>query len=231
MDAKGAATLAQTKAEEAYNAATSAKTELLTMKTDVEALKAGGILQESITIYVNRETGSDENAGTTSGTAFQTLDKALQVAKQYQMATIRLTAGQTFTASETVSGIGTGVILWGNNIDFRSTSNTVQTVIDANVCALLGTGTFTGVQINGFFTATRSDITLSSCKAEDLTVSAGTTVSMKNCELASVSCDFSEMRMAGCTVESAIADNCSMVYMDSALPLQTRQPIMAVCSM
>ena len=222
VDAKGAATLAQTKAEEAYNAATSAKTELLTVKTDVETLKAGGVLQESITIYVNRETGSDENTGTTSGTAFQTLDKALQVAKQYQMATIRLTAGQIFTASETVSGIGTGVILWGNNIDFRSTSNTVQTVIDANVCALLGTGTFIGVQINGFFTATRSDITLSSCKAEDLTVSAGTTVSMKNCELASISCDFSEMRMAGCTVDSTIADNCSMVYMDSATTITNK---------
>lgn len=222
VDAKGAAALAQTKAEEAYNAATSAKTELLTVKTDVESLKNGNVLRESVTIYVNIETGSDENTGTTSGTAFQTLDKALQVAKQYQMATIRLTAGQTFTASETVSGIGTGVILWGNNIDFRSTSNTVQTVIDANVCALLGTGTFTGVQISGFFTATRSDITLSSCKAEDLTVSAGTTVSMKNCELASVSCDFSEMRMAGCTVESAIADNCSMVYMDSATTIANK---------
>lgn len=222
MDAKGAATLAQTKAEEAYNAATSAKTELSTVKTDVEALKAGGVLQESITVYVNRETGSDENTGTTSGTAFQTLDKALQVAKRYQMATIRLTAGQTFTASETVSGIGTGVILWDNNIDFRSTSNTVQAVIDANVCALLGTGTFTGVQINGFFTATRSDITLSSCKAEDLTVSAGTTVSMKNCELASISCDFSEMRMAGCTAENAIADNCSMVYTDSSTTITSK---------
>lgn len=222
VDAKGAAALAQTKAEEAYNAATSAKTELLTVKTDVESLKNGNVLRESVTIYVNIETGSDENTGTTSGTAFQTLDKALQVAKQYQMATIRLTAGQTFTASETVSGIGTGVILWGNNIDFRSTSNNVQAVIDANVCALLGTGTFTGVQINGFFTATRSDITLSSCKAEDLTVSAGTTVSMKNCELASVSCDFSEMRMAGCTVESAIADNCSMVYMDSATTIANK---------
>lgn len=222
VDAKGAATLAQTKAEEAYNAATAAKTELSTVKTDVEALKAGGILQESITIYVNRETGSDENTGTTSGTAFQSLDKALQVAKQYQMATIRLTAGQTFTASETVSGIGTGVILWGNNIDFRSTSNSVQAVIDANVCALLGTGTFTGVQMNGFFTATRSDITLSSCKAEDLTVSAGTAVSMKNCELAFVSCDFSEMRMAGCTVGNAIADNCSMIYMDSATTIANK---------
>ena len=222
VDAKGAAILAQTKAEEAYNAATSAKTELLTVKTDVESLKNGNVLRESVTIYVNIETGSDENTGTTSGTAFQTLDKALQVAKQYQMATIRLTAGQIFTASETVSGIGTGVILWGNNIDFRSTSNTVQTVIDANVCALLGTGTFTGVQISGFFTATRSDITLSSCKAEDLTVSAGTTVSMKNCELASVSCDFSEMRMAGCTVESAIADNCSLVYMDSATTIANK---------
>ena len=165
---------------------------------------------------------SDESFGSASGTAFQTLDKALQVAKQYQMATIRLTAGQIFTASETVSGIGTGVILWGNNIDFRSTSNSVQTVIDANVCALLGTGTFIGVQINGFFTATRSDITLSSCKAEDLTVSAGTTVSMKNCELASISCDFSEMRMAGCTVDSTIADNCSMVYMDSATTIANK---------
>lgn len=218
----GAVSLAQLKAEEAYNAATSAKTELITVKTDVEALKAGGVLQESVTIYVNRETGSDENTGTTFGKAFQTLNKALEVAKQYQMAIIWLTAGQTFTASEMVSGIGTGVILWGNNIDFRSTSNTVQAVIDTNVCALLGTGTFIGVQINGFFTATRSDITLSSCKAEDLTISAGTTVAMKNCELASISCDFSEMRMAGCTVKNAIADNCSMVYMDSATTIANK---------
>ena len=239
--AKGAAdagtvSLAQLKAEEAYNAATSAKTDaqnakstvetmqtqLDTVKTDVESLKNGNVLRESVTIYVNRETGRDENTGVTSGTAFQTLDKALQLAKQYQMATIRLTAGQTFTASETVSGIGTGVILWNQSIDFRSTSNTVPAVIDANVCALLGTGTFIGVQINGFFTATRSDITLSRCKAEDLTVSAGTTVSMKNCELASISCDFSEMRMAGCTVDSAIADNCSMVYTDSSTTIASK---------
>ena len=185
----GTVSLVQFKAEEAYDAATSAKTDAQTandkadtLKTDVENLKNRSVLQESVTIYVNHETGSDANAGTTSGTAFQTLDKALQVAKQYRAATIRLAAGQTFSASETVSGIGTGVILWGNNIDFRSTSNTVQAIIDANVCVLLGTGTFTGVQINGFFTATRSDITLSSCKAEDLTVSAGTKVSMKNCE-------------------------------------------------
>ena len=95
-------------------------------------------------------------------------------------------------------------------------------VIDANVCALLGTGTFIGVQINGFLTATRSDITLSRCKAEDLTVSAGTTVSMKNCELASISCDFSEMRMAGCTVDSAIADNCSMIYTDSSTTITSK---------
>ena len=239
--AKGAAdagtvSLAQLKAEEAYNAATSAKTDaqnakstvetmqtqLDTVKTDVESLKNGNVLRESVTIYVNRETGRDENTGVTSGTAFQTLDKALQLAKQYQMATIRLTAGQTFTASETVSGIGTGVILWNQSIDFRSTSNTVPAVIDANVCALLGTGTFIGVQINGFFTATRSDITLSRCKAEDLTVSAGTTVSMKNCELASISCDFSEMRMAGCTVDSAIADNCSMIYTDSSTTITSK---------
>lgn len=239
--AKGAAdagtvSLAQLKAEEAYEAATSAKsdaqtakstvetmqTKLDTVKTDVESLKNGNVLRESVTIYVNRETGSDENTGATSGTAFQTLDKALQLAKQYQMATIRLTAGQTFTASETVSGIGTGVILWNQSIDFRSTSNTVPAVIDANVCALLGTGTFIGVQMNGFFTATRSDITLSRCKAEDLTVSAGTTVSMKNCELASISCDFSEMRMAGCTVDSAIADNCSMIYTDSSTTITSK---------
>lgn len=239
--AKGAAdagtvSLAQVKAEEAYEAATSAKsdaqaakstaetvrTQLDTVKTDVESLKNGNVLRESITIYVNRETGRDENTGVTSGTAFQTLDKALQLAKQYQMATIRLTAGQTFTASETVSGIGTGVILWNQSIDFRSTSNTVPAVIDANVCALLGTGTFIGVQMNGFFTATRSDITLSRCKAEDLTVSAGTTVSMKNCELASISCDFSEMRMAGCTVDSAIADNCSMIYTDSSTTITSK---------
>lgn len=239
--AKGAAdagtvSLAQIKAEEAYEAATSAKsdaqaakstaetvrTQLDMVKTDVESLKNGNVLRESITIYVNRETGSDENTGATSGTAFQTLDKALQLAKQYQMATIRLTAGQTFTASETVSGIGTGVILWNQSIDFRSTSNTVPAVIDANVCALLGTGTFIGVQMNGFFTATRSDITLSRCKAEDLTVSAGTTVSMKNCELASISCDFSEMRMAGCTVDSAIADNCSMIYTDSSTTITSK---------
>lgn len=239
--AKGAAdagtvSLAQVKAEEAYEAATSAKsdaqaakstaetvrTQLDTVKTDVESLKNGNVLRESITIYVNRETGRDENTGVTSGTAFQTLDKALQLAKQYQMATIRLTAGQTFTASETVSGIGTGVILWNQSIDFRSTSDTVPAVIDANVCALLGTGTFIGVQINGFLTATRSDITLSRCKAEDLTVSAGTTVSMKNCELASISCDFSEMRMAGCTVDSAIADNCSMIYTDSSTTIASK---------
>ena len=239
--AKGAAdagtvSLAQIKAEEAYEAATSAKTDAQTakstaetvrtqldmVKTDVESLKNGNVLRESVTIYVNRETGRDENTGVTSGTAFQTLDKALQLAKQYQMATIRLTAGQTFTASETVSGIGTGVILWNQSIDFRSTSNTVPAVIDANVCALLGTGTFIGVQINGFFTATRSDITLSRCKAEDLTVSAGTTVSMKNCELASISCDFSEMRMAGCTVDSAIADNCSMIYTDSSTTITSK---------
>lgn len=239
--AKGAAdagtvSLAQLKAEEAYEAATSAKsdaqtakstvetmqTKLDTVKTDVESLKNGNVLRESVTIYVNRETGSDENTGATSGTAFQTLDKALQLAKQYQMATIRLTAGQTFTASETVSGIGTGVILWNQSIDFRSTSNTVPAVIDANVCALLGTGTFIGVQMNGFLTATRSDITLSRCKAEDLTVSAGTTVSMKNCELASISCDFSEMRMAGCAVDSAIADNCSMIYTDSSTTIASK---------
>lgn len=232
----GAVSLAQLKAEEAYEAATSAKsdaqaakstaetvrTQLDMVKTDVESLKNGNVLRESVTIYVNRETGRDENTGVTSGTAFQTLDKALQLAKQYQMATIRLTAGQTFTASETVSGIGTGVILWNQSIDFRSTSNTVPAVIDANVCALLGTGTFIGVQINGFFTATRSDITLSRCKAEDLTVSAGTTVSMKNCELASISCDFSEMRMAGCTVDSAIADNCSMIYTDSSTTITSK---------
>ena len=232
----GAVSLAQLKAEEAYEAATSAKsdaqaakstaetvrTQLDMVKTDVESLKNGNVLRESVTMYVNRETGSDENTGVTSGTAFQTLDKALQLAKQYQMATIRLTAGQTFTASETVSGIGTGVILWNQSIDFRSTSNTVPAVIDANVCALLGTGTFIGVQINGFFTATRSDITLSRCKAEDLTVSAGTTVSMKNCELASISCDFSEMRMAGCTVDSAIADNCSMIYTDSSTTITSK---------
>ena len=239
--AKGAAdagtvSLAQIKAEEAYEAATSAKTDaqaakstaetvrtqLDTVKTDVESLKNGNVLRESITIYVNRETGRDENTGVTSGTAFQTLDKALQLAKQYQMAIIRLTAGQTFTASETVSGIGTGVILWNQSIDFRSTSDTVPAVIDANVCALTGTGTFIGVQINGFLTATRSDITLISCKAEDLTVSAGTTVSMKNCELASISCDFSEMRMAGCTVDSAIADNCSMIYTDSSTTIASK---------
>ena len=239
--AKGAAdagtvSLAQLKAEEAYHAATSAKTDaqnakstvetmqtqLDTVKTDVESLKNGNVLRESVTIYVNRETGMDENTGVTSGTAFQTLDKALQLAKQYQMAIIRLTAGQTFTASETVSGIGTGVILWNQSIDFRSTSDTVPAVIDANVCALLGTGTFIGVQINGFLTATRSDITLSRCKAEDLTVSAGTTVSMKNCELASISCDFSEMRMAGCTVDSAIADNCSMIYTDSSTTIASK---------
>ena len=232
----GAVSLAQLKAEEAYEAATSAKsdaqaakstaetvrTQLDMVKTDVESLKNGNVLRESVTIYVNRETGSDENTGVTSGTAFQTLDKALQLAKQYQMATIRLTAGQTFTASDTVSGIGTGVILWNQSIDFRSTSNTVPAVIDANVCALLGTGTFIGVQMNGFFTATRSDITLSRCKAEDLTVSAGTTVSMKNCELASISCDFSEMRMAGCTVDSAIADNCSMIYTDSSTTITSK---------
>ena len=240
--AKGAAdagtvSLAQLKAEEAYNAATSAKTDaqnakstvetmqtqLDTVKTDVESLKNGNVLRESVTIYVNRETGRDENTGVTSGTAFQTLDKALQLAKQYQMAIIRLTAGQTFTASETVSGIGTGVILWNQSIDFRSTSDTVPAVIDANVCALLGTGTFIGVQINGFLTATRSDITLSRCKAEDLTVYSGTTVSMKNCELASISCDFSEMRMTGCTVTgSASADNCSMVYTDSSTTIASK---------
>ncbi|MDO4156271.1 MAG: hypothetical protein Q4D37_05775 [Oscillospiraceae bacterium] len=226
----GAVSLAQLKAEEAYEAATSAKTDaqsakntaesmqtqLGTVKADVETLKDGGIQKESATIYVDSEMGNDENAGTTYGTAFQTLGKALQVAKQYQMATVMLTAGQTFSANETVSGIGTGVILWGNNIDFRSTSNTEKAVINANVCALLGTGTFICVQMNGFFTATRSDITMRNCKAEDLTVSAGTTVSMKNCELASISCDFSEMRMASCTIENAIADNCSMVYMDRA---------------
>lgn len=243
--AKGAAdvgtvSLAQLKAEEAYNAATSAKTDaqnakstvetmqtqLDTVKADVEILKNGGSGSETDAeniFFVDNESGNDSNDGKSAVTAWKTLKRAMQMTKKYQIAYLYLTGGQSFSSDETMMGVGTGVIVFDRILHFRSTSETELAIINSHIYAFQGMVSLNGVQTNGVFKAACSNAEMQNCKISDLLISSNTSAHATNCEYDTLTCDFSEMRMTGCTVTgSASADNCSMVYTDSSTTIASK---------
>ena len=117
---RGEVTELKTKAEEAYNTAASAKTDATAANEKVENIKTtvstiqekiivleetttGGVSQGNIALYVNAETGSDEQDGSQSA-PLKTLERALNLSKKYRYTGIYLTSGQTFTTGIVTPG-------------------------------------------------------------------------------------------------------------------------------
>ena len=229
---RGEVTELKTKAEEAYNTAASAKTDATAatekvnqMQTTVTTIQkkvvvleetaSGGIAQGSITLYVNAETGYDEQDGSQSA-PLKTLERALNLSKKYRYTGIYLTSGQTFTTGSFTPG-------W----EFYQISNQVSSIrstdienpakIDSELT--IGTGavcSLWGVIVTGMTHIANSNAIIHNCTLDNLYIEENSNVSVLDSTIRGVLSYFSNVRLAGCTVtEKADAERCCIIYTDS----------------
>lgn len=232
---RGEVTELKTKAEEAYNTAASAKTDATAatekvnqMQTTVTTIQekvvvleetaSGGIAQGSITLYVNAETGSDEQDGSETA-PLKTLERALQISKKYRYTGIYLSSGQTFSAGSDGSvPPGWGFYHISNQaISIRSTDIENPAKIDSELA--IGAGavcTLWGVIVTGMTQIADSNVVLNQCTLDTLYLKENSNVSVLDSTIRGVLGYFSNVRLAGCTVtEQADAERCCIIYTDS----------------
>lgn len=167
-----------------------------------------------INIYVSSD-GNDENDGATAETAVKTLDRAMQLSKNYKSVNVYLAAGQTFTASETIESVGYGLIIMDRHIYFYTFGNGTNPVIDSPVAIMSSTVSFFGVNFpNDIVNVNLSNVTIKNCQIAMLQAER-TICSLENSTLQEASFDFSSIFMVDCNVTNAIADHCSVVYTES----------------
>lgn len=90
-----------------------------------ELQQSFGSMQSAITVYVNSESGSDDNDGNTADTAFATLGKALSAVSYYKSTTINLAAGTYTIPNKDITWICSYISLIGNSAS--------DTVIKGNI--------------------------------------------------------------------------------------------------
>lgn len=229
---RGEVTELKTKAEEAYNTAASAKTDATAANEKVENIKTtvstiqekiivleetttGGVSQGNITLYVNAETGSDEQDGSQSA-PLQTLERALNLSKKYRYTGIYLTSGQTFTTGNFTPGWEFYQIS-NQVISIRSTNIENPAKIDSELT--IGTGavcTLWGVIVTGMTHIANSNAIIHNCTLDNLYIEENSNVSVLDSTIRGVLSYFSNVRLAGCTVtEKADAERCCIIYTDS----------------
>lgn len=229
---RGEVTELKTKAEEAYNTAASAKTDATAANEKVENIKTtvstmqekiivleetttGGVSQGNITLYVNAETGSDEQDGSQSA-PLKTLERALNLSKKYRYTGIYLTSGQTFTTGSFTPGWEFYQIS-NQVISIRSTDIENLAKIDSELT--IGTGAICslwGVIVTGMTHIANSNAIIHNCTLDNLYIEENSNVSMLDSTIRDVLSYFSNVRLAGCTVtEKADAERCCIIYTDS----------------
>lgn len=229
---RGEVTELKTKAEEAYNTAASAKTDATAatekvnqMQTTVTTIQkkvvvleetaSGGIAQGSITLYVNAETGYDEQDGSQSA-PLKTLERALNLSKKYRYTGIYLTSGQTFTTGSFTPGWEFYQIS-NQVISIRSTDIENPAKIDSELT--IGTGavcSLWGVIVTGMTHIANSNAIIHNCTLDNLYIEENSNVSVLDSTIRGVLSYFSNVRLAGCTVtEKADAERCCIIYTDS----------------
>lgn len=229
---RGEVTELKTKAEEAYNTAASAKTDATAANEKVENIKTtvstmqekiivleetttGGVSQGNITLYVNAETGSDEQDGSQSA-PLKALERALNLSKKYRYTGIYLTSGQTFTTGSFTPGWEFYQIS-NQVISIRSTDIENPAKIDSELT--IGTGAICslwGVIVTGMTHIANSNAIIHNCTLDNLYIEENSNVSMLDSTIRDVLSYFSNVRLAGCTVtEKADAERCCIIYTDS----------------
>lgn len=229
---RGEVTELKTKAEEAYNTAASAKTDATAANEKVENIKTtvstmqekiivleetttGGVSQGNIALYVNAETGSDEQDGSQSA-PLKTLERALNLSKKYRYTGIYLTSGQTFTTGSFTPGWEFYQIS-NQVISIRSTGIENPAKIDSELT--IGTGavcSLWGVIVTGMTHIANSNAIIHNCTLDNLYIEENSNVSMLDSTIRGVLSYFSNVRLAGCTVtEKADAERCCIIYTDS----------------
>ena len=229
---RGEVTELKTKAEEAYNTAASAKTDATAANEKVENIKTtvstmqekiivleetttGGVSQGNIALYVNAETGSDEQDGSQSA-PLKTLERALNLSKKYRYTGIYLTSGQTFTTGSFTPGWEFYQIS-NQVISIRSTEIENPAKIDSELT--IGTGAICslwGVIVTGMTHIANSNAIIHNCTLDNLYIEENSNVSMLDSTIRGVLSYFSNVRLAGCTVtEKADAERCCIIYTDS----------------
>ncbi|UPT93858.1 hypothetical protein J4G48_0031605 [Bradyrhizobium barranii subsp. apii] len=138
------------------------------------------VLTASANYYVNGSTGSDSNDGLSSGAAFATLQKAMDVIAALDCSTFDLAvnvANGTYAALVLKSYLGSGAVTFqGNNASPSSV------VISASGAALSTTA------VGGRFTV--SGFRVQSSTAQDVAVSSATSVTLQNMEYNGSSANF-----------------------------------------
>ncbi len=229
---RGEVTELKTKAEEAYNTAASAKTDATAANEKVENIKTtvstmqekiivleetttGGVSQGNIALYVNAETGSDEQDGSQSA-PLKTLERALNLSKKYRYTGIYLTSGQTFTTGSFTPGwefyqISNQVIsIRSTGIENPAKINGELTIGTGAVCSLWG------VIVTGMTHIANSNAIIHNCTLDNLYIEENSNVSVLDSTIRGVLSYFSNVRLAGCTVtEKADAERCCIIYTDS----------------
>lgn len=229
---RGEVTELKTKAEEAYNTAASAKTDATAANEKVENIKTtvstmqekiivleetttGGVSQGNITLYVNAETGSDEQDGSQSA-PLKTLERALNLSKKYRYTGIYLTSGQTFMTGSFTPGwefyqISNQVIsIRSTDIENPAKINGELTIGTGAVCSLWG------VIVTGMTHIANSNAIIHNCTLDNLYIEENSNVSVLDSTIRGVLSYFSNVRLAGCTVtEKADAERCCIIYTDS----------------
>lgn len=229
---RGEVTELKTKAEEAYNTAASAKTDATAANEKVENIKTtvstmqekiivleetttGGVSQGNIALYVNAETGSDEQDGS-QNTPLKTLERALNLSKKYRYTGIYLTSGQTFTTGSFTPGWEFYQIS-NQVISIRSTDIENPAKIDSELT--IGTGavcSLWGVIVTGMTHIANSNAIIHNCTLDNLYIEENSNVSMLDSTIRGVLSYFSNVRLAGCMVtEKADAERCCIIYTDS----------------
>lgn len=230
---RGEVTELKTKAEEAYNTAASAKTDATAatekvnqMQTTVTTIQkkvvvleetaSGGIAQGSITLYVNAETGYDEQDGSET-TPLKTLERALQISKKYHYANIYLTSGQTFQVGS-ISPERESYHISNQGITIRSTNiEKPAKIIDSYLT--IGAGSvflLWGVIVTEMLQIANSNAIIHNCTLDNLYIEENSNVSVLDSTIRNVLSYFSNVRLASCTVtEQADAERCCIIYTDS----------------
>lgn len=230
---RGEVTELKTKAEEAYNTAASAKTDATAANEKVENIKTtvstiqekiivleetttGGVSQGNITLYVNAETGSDEQDGSQSA-PLQTLERALSISKKYHYANIYLTSGQTFKVGS-ISPERESYHISNQGITIRSTNiENPAKIVDSYLT--VGTGSvflLWGVIVTEMLQIANSNAIIHNCTLDNLYIEENSNVSVLDSTIRGVLSYFSNVRLAGCTVtEKADAERCCIIYTDS----------------
>lgn len=229
---RGEVTELKTKAEEAYNTAASAKTDATAANEKVENIKTtvstiqekiivleetttGGVSQGNIALYVNAETGSDEQDGSQSA-PLKTLERALNLSKKYRYTGIYLTSGQTFTTGIVTPGwefyqISNQVVsIRSTDIENPAKINGELTIGTGAICSLWG------VIFTGMTHIANSNAIIHNCTLDNLYIEENSNVSVLDSTIRGVLSYFSNVRLAGCTVtEKADAERCCIIYTDS----------------